>query len=84
MVYYKSNSKVEELIHENENKIVDKKNFLMCKSCFWCASFLTAKRNMMQCPSCGNNEMELMFISNYQSYKLDDDYVKDMVSHVVD
>ena len=84
MVHCKSNSKVEELIHENENKIVDKKNFLICKSCFWCVSTLTGTRSMMQCPSCSNNEMELMSVSNYDSYKLDDDFIKDMVSCVAD
>ena len=84
MVYCESNSKLGELIHENENKIVDKKNFLICKSCFWCLSTLTGTRSMMQCPSCGNKEIELMSISNYDSYKLDDDYIRNMVSYVVD
>ena len=34
----------------------------------------------MICPSCGNNEMQLMAISNYGSYGLDNDYINDMAS----
>ena len=30
-------SKIETLIHENENTVIHKKDFLLCGSCFWCA-----------------------------------------------
>jgi len=32
------------------------------------------------CPSCGNNEMQLMAISNYESYGLDNDYINEMTA----
>jgi hypothetical protein len=73
---------MEALIHENENTFIDKKNFLMCGSCFWCVSCLTGNRTIVLCPSCGNNEMGLMPISNYESYKLDHDYINEMVSEL--
>jgi hypothetical protein len=75
-------SMIEALIHENENTFVDAKNFLMCVSCFWCASCLTGNRTMVQCPSCGNNEMQLMPVSDYESYKLDNGYINEMVSEL--
>ena len=52
-----------------ENMFIDKKNFLMCGSCFWCVSCMTENRTIVPCPSCGNNEMQSMRISDYESYK---------------
>ena len=59
---------------------IDKKNFLMCGSCFWCVSCLTGNWTIVPCPSCGNNEMQLMAISNYESYGLDNDYINEMAA----
>ena len=39
-------------------------------------------RTIVLCPSCGNNEMQLMPISDYESYKLDNDYINEMVSEL--
>jgi hypothetical protein len=58
--------------------LIEKKNFLVCGSCFWCVSCLTGSRTIVICPSCGNNEMQLMAISNYESYGLDNDYINEM------
>jgi len=71
------------LIHKNENTFIDKKDFLMCGSCFWCVSCLTGGRTIVICPSCGNNEMQFMPISNYESYKLDHDYIDEMASKLL-
>jgi hypothetical protein len=60
---------------------IDKKNFLMCGSCFWCVSCLTGNRTIVPCPSCGNNEMQSTRISDYESYNLDHEYVNEMVSN---
>jgi hypothetical protein len=35
------------------------------------------------CPLCGNNnEMQLMPVSDYESYKLDHDYINEMASEL--
>ena len=60
--------------------LIEKKNFLVCGSCFWCVSCLTGRRTLVICPSCGNNEMQLMAISNYESYGLDNDYINEMAA----
>ena len=50
------------------------RNFLMCKSCFWCASFLYSKyRSLNKCPSCMNPELESMPISLNELYTFDYD-----------
>ena len=54
----------------------------MCGSCFWCVSCLTGIRTIVLCPSCGNNEIQSMSISDYGSYKLDNDYINEMVSEL--
>jgi hypothetical protein len=54
----------------------------MCESCFWCVSCMTENRTIVLSPSCGNNEMQLMPISDYESYKLDHDYINEMVSEL--
>jgi hypothetical protein len=43
---------------------------------------MTENRTIVLCPSCGNNEMQLMPISDYESYKLDHDYINEMVSEL--
>ena len=60
--------------------LIEKKNFLVFGSCFWCVSCLTGSRPIVICPSCGNNEMQLMAISNYESYGLDNDYINEMAA----
>ena len=57
LVYGTSEPQIEEPIHADENMIVDKKIFLMCKYCFWCASFLSGKKNTDQCPYCDTNNI---------------------------
>ena len=50
------------------------KNFLICKSCFWCASFLDqAQRSVEVCPSCMNSELESMPLSFDETYKFNYD-----------
>ncbi|HET7242014.1 MAG TPA: hypothetical protein VFI64_01610 [Nitrososphaeraceae archaeon] len=41
---------------------------------------MTGSRTIVICPSCGNNEMQLMAISNYESYGLDNDYINEMAA----
>ena len=36
----------------------------------------------MHCPCCGNNEMQLNAIADYESYKLDDEYISEKASEL--
>jgi hypothetical protein len=52
----------------------NERNFLMCESCFWCASFLNSRyRSFNQCPSCMNSDLESMPISANEIYTFDYD-----------
>lgn len=50
------------------------RNFLLCKSCFWCASFLNGMyRYLNSCPSCMNSELESIPIRFDETYTFDYD-----------
>ncbi|HEX9318075.1 MAG TPA: hypothetical protein VF884_03985 [Nitrososphaeraceae archaeon] len=44
---------------------------------------MTEKRTIMNCPCCGNNEMQLNSIAGYGSYMLDDAYMHVMTSELL-
>jgi len=57
-----------------EQDYVSHRAFLICKSCFWCASILYDDvRPFGTCPTCMNYELELMPISTDEEYKFDYD-----------
>ena len=37
--------------------------FLLCSSCYWCASYLSLRRTVEICPSCINGKVESMPIN---------------------
>ena len=52
---------------ENSRQI----HFLLCESCFWCASYLSSKSvSIAKCPSCHSNKMKWMPISTVDLDKL--------------
>ena len=52
---------------ENSRQI----HFLLCESCFWCASYLSAKSvSVAKCPICYSNKMEWMPIPKVDLDKL--------------
>lgn len=62
-------TKIESLVHGKNDADVNRKHFLICKSCYWCASYLTnACGYISMCPACGTNKMELLPLSD-SSYR---------------
>jgi hypothetical protein len=61
-------NKVRHKISKNiQNKqITRQKSFILCESCFWCASLLYMNENeisissSLKCPNCYNNTVELL------------------------
>ena len=43
-------------------------HFLLCNSCFWCASDLNLRGTVEICPSCLNGKVESMPISDNEIY----------------
>ena len=66
-VITKSSIKAEE---RNEMKLTFKQpHFLLCSSCFWCASYLNFRGTVdLLCPSCLNGKVESMSISDNEIY----------------
>jgi hypothetical protein len=55
-------------LYFEEQNITFRKNFILCKSCFWCASLFDDRRSTGICTSCMKAELESMPIS-LQTYR---------------
>lgn len=52
-------------IISKENEVTERINFLLCESCFWCASYCNSYRKVVsKCPTCGRDNVESIPISN--------------------
>lgn len=56
----------------NENSYAQLQ-FLLCESCFWCASYLYIEKTVDTCPACNCGSLESMPISSNESYKFNCD-----------
>src|SRR5919198_3827962 len=67
------------IFYQNNNNACKGKeiHFLICESCFWCASRLNRIEDeaisTTKCPSCSNNKVESIPISYDEVYKFDYD-----------
>jgi hypothetical protein len=53
-------------------RISKKIDFLLCNSCFWCASYLNLRSfGVIQCPSCDENTIERMPLHANDVYSFD-------------
>ena len=53
-------------------RISKKIDFLLCNSCFWCASYLNLSSfGVIECPSCKENTVERMSLSANDVYLFD-------------
>ena len=43
-------------------------DFLLCPSCFWCASYFNNGEVFTRCPTCGNDNVESLPISDGEFY----------------
>ena len=62
-------------VSERRNaRISDKVSFLICQSCFWCASCLTPDADSFaKCPSCTERNIESIPIAENEDYRFDND-----------
>ena len=67
---------------ENESIYLKERFFLMCKSCYWCASCLMDDQAYFSiCPECLTDKMEWLPISQSECYRLDFDQKLGTVLH---
>jgi hypothetical protein len=60
--------------YSKSNYDSDSKYFLICKSCFWCASYLNMSNMISKCPMCANNVdglLDSIPISDKELYRID-------------
>ena len=48
-------------------------NFAMCDSCYWSASCLKLDRFVVTCPTCGDDRLEFMPLTETEAYTFDKD-----------
>ena len=46
-------------------------HFLLCNTCYWCASDIGSKSKFTKCPSCNGVEIESMRLSDKELYEFD-------------
>jgi hypothetical protein len=51
-------------------KRVQKANFVICSSCFWCATYFVAGNEFPRCPACGDSAIDSLPISENEFYKV--------------
>ena len=73
-------TKPEAFLEKKRRIVINKKDFLLCGSCFWCASYFNnvgytiSTTAITKCPSCNNNNrVESIPISYDEVYKFDYD-----------
>ena len=54
-------------------RISDEIHFLLCQSCFWCASYYNYSEVVTRCPTCDSNSIESLPISNSEFYTFNHD-----------
>jgi len=56
--------------HSNKERTAECKqiHFLLCGSCFWCASYIDLRNTVEKCPSCMNGKVESMPLSDKEIY----------------
>jgi hypothetical protein len=59
----------EKLSNEKKGIITKQRHFLLCESCFWCASSISLISMDWICPVCNNSKIESIPIENNETYK---------------
>ena len=55
-----------------EEQIYKQIDFLLCESCFWCASCIDSQqKRMTRCPSCKDFRLKYLIINDNEIYNLD-------------
>ena len=50
---------------------IDKIYFVICNSCYWCASYFGSSSHVLDCPICNSHNTELMLIATEESFRIE-------------
>jgi hypothetical protein len=56
-------------ITRDKIKLPRQMHFLLCNTCYWCASDIGSESMLTECPSCNSVEVESMPLSDKELYK---------------
>ena len=60
---------------KNENELTSRKYFMICQTCFWCASYIdmgdTDVLPYKVCPTCNHTAIELLPLSDGEHYRFE-------------
>jgi hypothetical protein len=59
--------------HEIPSITDQRKDFLLCSSCFWCASCLSPDSSPAKCPTCIDGNIESIPIAENEEYRFNND-----------
>jgi hypothetical protein len=62
---------IKQMQMENYAKISKERYFLICESCFWCASYFKSQSTFHKCPLCHEGKIECMPIGEDENYGFD-------------
>lgn len=66
-----SNMQDDSEIDHNSSTSIKQIDFLLCPSCFWCASYFNmGKLSIVNCPNCYNNDIQQLPISTLKETEL--------------
>jgi hypothetical protein len=72
-----TDQKLQSAIQTNtENEPTSRKYFMICQTCFWCASYIDIIENIdalpyNACPTCNHTAIELLSLSNGEHYRFE-------------
>jgi hypothetical protein len=78
------NFKNEERINNSILRHINRVYFIICNSCYWCASYFCSKElestssQVLRCHMCNSNNTELIPISSNESFRIDYDVTRGM------
>jgi hypothetical protein len=69
---------------KNENEPTSGKYFMICQTCFWCASYIDIMGNIDAltynvCPTCNHTTIELLPLSNDEHYRFENSATRGII-----
>ena len=61
-------TKTNQIRKESYEKFTKEKYFLLCESCYWCASYYKGNTSFPKCPFCNDSKIECMPIGDEERY----------------
>ena len=63
-------------VKKNDSQLIPRRYFLLCQTCFWCASYISAKHEVDElpyktCPVCNDIRIESLQLSYHERYNFE-------------